>query len=214
MQDGVILLHGIFRSSWSMWSMSMYLARRGGYRTLNLDYDSRDYPLEELADHIHPKIEKFMQKTEGQIHFVGHSMGGLLIRTYINRYRPQKLGRVVMIGTPNKGSEVADKLKNFWLFHKLYGPAGQQLLTDQTSFFSIFGNVNYELGIIAGNGTIDPIGSYLIGGENDGKVSVESTKLNGMKAHRVVPVSHAFLPGSGLVEKLTLEFLQTGQMSS
>ncbi|MGE0754690.1 MAG: esterase/lipase family protein [Alphaproteobacteria bacterium] len=213
MPDGVVLLHGIFRSSWSMWSLAQFLARHG-YETLNLDYASRRFDLPELAAQMYPKVHAFSEQLEGRVHFVGHSMGGLLARTYIHAYRPRRLGRVVMIGTPNGGSEVADKLQYWWLFRKLYGPAGQRLITDQRGFSHIFGQTDYDVGCIAGNATIDPIGSMIIGGENDGKVSVASTKLYGMKAHAVVPVSHTFLSANRKVQQLTLEFLQSGVMNS
>lgn len=211
MQEGVVLLHGVFRTSISMRSLHRYLLKQG-YHIRNIDYQSRHYSLQELAEHIHPVISEFSKEAD-KIHFVGHSMGGLLTRTYLNRYKLEKLGRVVMLGTPNRGSEVADKLQRWWIFRELYGPAGQQLITDQSGFSQILGTVNYDVGVIAGNRTIDPIGSYIIGIENDGKVSVESTKLVGMKAHKVVPVSHTFLPDTRQVQELIVEFLKTGQMN-
>jgi pimeloyl-ACP methyl ester carboxylesterase len=100
-----------------------------GFATLNLDYASRRMPLEMLADDIHSTVAGFATGVDGSLHFVCHSMGGLLARVYLARYRPQRLGRVVMLGTPNGGSEIADRLKNFTAYRAFFGPAGQQLGT-------------------------------------------------------------------------------------
>ena len=101
-------------------------------------------------------------------------------------------------------------MKNFWPYKKIYGPAGQQLTTDQSAVKHLFGEVNYELGIIAGNSTIDPIGSLIIPGVDDGKVAVERTKLEGMKDHIIVSASHSFFPSNKEVQKQTLHFLKNG----
>jgi pimeloyl-ACP methyl ester carboxylesterase len=100
-----------------------------GFATLNLDYASRRKPLEMLADDMHSTVAGFGTGVDGSLHFVCHSMGGLLARVYLARYRPQRLGRVVMLGTPNGGSEIADRLKNFTAYRAFFGPAGQQLGT-------------------------------------------------------------------------------------
>lgn len=209
MTDGVVLLHGILRSNRCMTALTKYL-EQAGYPCLNYTYPSTHQPIEALADTIHPVVSAFAAPISGKLHFVGHSMGGLLTRAYLHRYRPDNMGRVVMIGTPNQGSEVADKVKNLWLYRKLYGPAGQQLITNQSAFGHIFGNVNYELGTIAGNRTIDPISSWMIGKPNDGKVSIESARLPQEKDHIIVAGSHTLLPKNKQVLDQTLHFLQHG----
>jgi len=143
-------------------------------------------------------------------------MGGLLIRAFLRNHRPPKLGRVVMVGTPNNGSQIADFLKTWPLYRKFYGPAGQQLITDQTAMTKLFGTVDYELGIIAGNRTIDPVSSLIIGLRipNDGKVSVESTRLDGAAAHIVIPANHTFLPVNKIMWRQALSFLQDGRFAS
>ena len=131
-QDGVVLLHGISRTARSFRKMQTAL-ERAGFATLNLDYASRRKALEALAEDIHPAIQRFADGIDGSVHFVCHSMGGLLARVYIARYRPKRLGRVVMLGTPNSGSEIADRLKNFGAYRAFFGPAGQQLGTQRSA---------------------------------------------------------------------------------
>lgn len=119
-----------------------------------------------------------------------------------------------MLGTPNHGSEVADLLRNLTAFKRIYGPAGQQLLTSTLADARTQERVvDFELGIIAGTRTIDPIGSYVIGKPSDGRVSVESTRLDGMKAHLILPVTHTFMPRNRRVIHEVSEFLRTGYFS-
>ncbi len=129
-----------------------------GFVTLNLDYASRRKPLAALAADIKPAIERFSEGIDGSIHFIGHSMGGLLIRAYLAKYRPQRLGRVVMLGTPNGGSEIADGLKNFSPYRAFFGPAGLELGTKRDAATqALLPAIDYPVGIIAGNRSIDPL---------------------------------------------------------
>lgn len=210
MNDGVVLLHGIFRTHRSMGKLARFL-EQNGYKVLNLGYPSTRYSLEDLVEHIHPQIKDFLATVEGNIHFVGYSMGGLLLRAYMTRYRPERLGRVVMMGVPNHGSEVADFIKGYSLYRYFYGPAGQQLVTDQQEFTHVLGTVDYDVGAIAGNRTLDPVSSYIIGKPNDGKVSVESAKVNGMRDFVVIPVTHTFFPSNKRAMLQALSFLRTGK---
>lgn len=209
MADGVVILHGIFRTHRSMKGLAKFLEAQG-YQVLNLGYPSTRHPIETLCEIVHPRIAEFATSLSGNVHFVGYSMGGLIIRAYLHHHHPQNLGRVVMIGPPNHGSEVADFLRHWKLYRWAYGPAGQQLITDQRAFVHLFGAVNYELGIIAGDRPIDPISSRIIGKPNDGKVSIESTKLEGMKDHITVQRSHTFFPSHRAMWKLVHDFLSGG----
>jgi esterase/lipase len=180
-----------------------------GYGVINTDYPSTKYSLEELTERIHKKLaDKFNESKP--VHFIGYSMGGLLVRAYLHKYRPAHLGKVVLLGSPNHGSEIADFLKDNWLYKKFYGPAGQQLTTNNKTIEKFLGRVDYELGIIAGKSTIDPISSTIIGGDDDGKVSIKSTKLEGMRDHIVVSATHTFFPSNKDVQKQTLYFLKYG----
>jgi pimeloyl-ACP methyl ester carboxylesterase len=184
-----------------------------GFATLNLGYASRRKALEALADDIHPAIERFADGIEGSIHFVGHSMGGLLARAYLAKYRPKRLGRVVMLGTPNGGSEIADRLKNVRAYRAWFGPAGQQLVTKRDAALgAILPPVDYPVGIIAGNRSIYPISStFLLPKPNDGRVSVENTGLDGMADHIVIGASHSWLVRKALAIEQTIVFLRDGR---
>ena len=191
-----------------MRKLATYL-QKDGFDVINLSYPSTAHTIEDLTEIINKEISQRTPENK-RIHFVGYSMGGLMVRALIHKYNYKNLGKVVQLAPPNQGSELADFVKNFWPYKKIFGPAGQQLITDQSAVKHIFGEVNYELGIIAGNATIDPISSAIIPGENDGKVAVERTKLEGMKDHIVVSASHTFFPSNKEVQKQTLYFLKNG----
>lgn len=179
------------------------------FRVHSIDYPSTRMGLEQLREYIWEAYFEGVQ-WDGTVHLVGYSMGGLIIRALLHHYQIPNLGRVVQLAPPNHGSEVADVLKNFWPYKKLYGPAGQQLTTDQAAIRHLFGEVYYELGVIAGDLSLDPISSRFIRGNDDGKVSIESTKLEGMKDHIVVKASHTLFPHSREVQEQTLSFLRDG----
>lgn len=209
--DYVVLLHGMGRTKRTMTMIARNLSFKG-YTVINITYASRKKRIEELVEDVAQEIGKTAVTADKKIHFIGYSMGGLVARAYIHKYRPQNMGRVVLLGTPNQGSEVADFLSNTVLFKIFFGPAGQELVTDQTKFKKMFGTVDYDLGVIAGDRSIDPISSFLIiPGKNDGKVSVARTKIDGMKDHIVVHATHTFMPLNGTVIRQVAYFLEQGK---
>jgi len=212
-RDGVVLLHSISRTVRSFRRVQTAI-EASGFVALNLGYASRRKALESLADDIHPAIESFAASIEGSIHFVGHSMGGLLARVYLAKYRPKRLGRVVMLGTPNSGSEIADRLKNVVAYRAWFGPAGQQLITQRdATLIAIFPPVDYPVGIIAGNRSIYPISSAFLPKPNDGRVSVANTKLDAMVDHIVIAASHPWLVRKPLAIEQTIAFLRDGRFN-
>jgi pimeloyl-ACP methyl ester carboxylesterase len=209
-KDGVVLLHGISRTALSFRKMQVAL-ERAGFATLNLDYASRRKPLEALAEDIHPAIQRFADRIDGSVHFVCHSMGGLLARVYMARHRPKHLGRVVMLGTPNSGSEIADRLKNFGAYRAFFGPAGQQLGTKRDDAINaLFPPLDYPVGIVAGNRSIDPLAGTMLPKPHDGRVSVKNTVIDGMADHIVVDTSHPWLVRNSVAVAQTIAFLQDG----
>jgi pimeloyl-ACP methyl ester carboxylesterase len=209
MEDGVVLLHGILRTPLSMVGFARFF-KKWGFRVLNLGYPSRKHDLAVLVNGIHDPIQRFRETFSGKIHFVGYSMGGLLIRAYGHRYHPVGLGRIVLIGTPNGGSEVADYLQKYPVYKWVFGPAGQQLITDQRGFQHLFSPLKAEVGIIAGNKSMPPFGFIMAGRENDGTVSVANTHLVGEKDHLTLPYPHEGLLTSRSVREQALSFLRNG----
>jgi pimeloyl-ACP methyl ester carboxylesterase len=189
--------------------------RQSGLTTLNVDYASRKKPIEALAADIHRPIAEFALATDGPIHIVAHSMAGLLARAYIARHRPVRLGRVVMLGTPNGGSEVADFLKRFALYRAFYGPAGQQLTTARDPTLRSLPPLDYAVGIIAGIRTLDPFAScFILPRPNDGQVSLQSCKLQGMADHIAIEASHTGLVRDPAAIAQTIAFLDSGRFKS
>lgn len=203
----VVVLHGMLRTHRHMRPLSRAL-EAAGYEVLNLSYPSRTRSMRELIERLYTTIAPKIADAP-KVHFVGYSMGGLLVRAYMHLYRPVQAGRVVQLAPPNGGSEVADYLKDWPLYRWLYGPAGQQLITDQESIRDMFGPVDYPLGILAGTRCLDPFCAQLLKGAHDGKVTVERTKLAGMTSHKTIPATHTFFPTHRQVIMDTLQFLQS-----
>jgi len=204
----VLLFHGICRSSRQMQPLERKLSRQG-FDVRNIDYPSTRYDLSHLADMVWEQYQACWKELL-PLNFVGFSMGGLLVRVLLNRYKPAVMGRVVQLAPPNQGSEVADFLRNIPFFKWIYGPAGQQLVTDQSAIRELLGTPDYPLGILAGNRSIDPFSSCLIRGPDDGKVSVARTKLPEMSAHMVLPACHTWFPQHPGVIRQTVSFLADG----
>ena len=190
--ETVILLHGLGRTRWSFWRLEQTL-RQDGYHVVNLSYPSRKKSIEDLArDDLAPLVAA--QKTATKLHFVTHSLGGILLRCYLRDHPIPNLGRVVMLAPPNAGSELVDGLKPMWLYRTINGPAGQQLGT--AGLPRVLGPWPAgagELGIIAGDFSFNPLFSAQLSGPNDGKITVVSTRLAGMSDFLTVPCSHTWL---------------------
>lgn len=206
----VILLHGLARSASAMEKMERALSE-AGYVVINVDYPSRKHAIEILTPMVLPgALEQCVKRDASTIHFVTHSMGGILLRHYMQDQTIERLGRVVMMGPPNQGSQVVDKLKSVPGFKAFNGPAGIQLGTGEADMPKKLGAVNFELGVIAGTRSINLLLSNYLPNPDDGKVSVENTKVDGMCALVTLPVSHPFLMKNKTVIAQTLSFLQSG----
>jgi pimeloyl-ACP methyl ester carboxylesterase len=213
-RDCVVLLHGLARTSSSMSKMEDAL-RDEGYATANIDYPSRDHEIAELAEIAVGQGLAACRATEDleRIHFVTHSLGGILLRQYLSTASIAELGRVVMLGPPNQGSRASDEMQGVPGFDWLNGPAGHQLGKGENSVPLALGPVDFELGVIAGNRSIDPITSAILDNPDDGRVSVEDTKVEGMDDFIVVEHSHAFMMRMRTPIELTKAFLRSGSFS-
>jgi len=209
--DCVVLLHGLNRS-WRMMRPMAEALQEAGFTTANVDYPSQSGPVEEIAPlAVGTGLTECRALGAQQIHFVTHSIGGILLR-YENEREPiAELGRVVMLGPPNQGSEVIDITKTWPGVGMFGGLAGLQLGTDETSIPSQLGPVDFELGVIAGTGTINFWMSAMLPNADDGKVSVAATQVDGMDDFMVVENSHRYITRSDVVYRNTAAFLKNGQ---
>ena len=204
----VVFLHGLARTSASM-EKAAAIFEESGYVVANVDYPSRRFPIEDLAPLA---VEAGLDEcpADSVIHFVTHSLGGILVRYYLEQNEISNLGRVLMFAPPNKGSEVVDRLRHFPGFRAINGPAGNQLGTGEDSIPLMLGPVNYEVGVIAGTRTFNPILSQYLKNPDDGKVSVANTKVAGMTDFIVLPHSHPFIMKSHDAIDQAFAFIETG----
>jgi triacylglycerol lipase len=208
--EEVILLHGLCRTSHSMAKMERALTE-AGYRVKNVDYPSRTASIQQLADDaIGKAVGNCQRDGAAKIDFVTHSLGGILVRSYLGRHSVPSLGRVVMLAPPNQGSEVVDKLGWLFLFKWINGPAGSELGTGTNFMPNKLGPATFPVGIIAGDRSINWINSLLIPGRDDGKVSIERTKVAGMSDHMVIHTAHPFIMRNREAIRQTIQFLRTG----
>jgi hypothetical protein len=184
-----------------------------GYQVQNVSYASTRNNIEQLAEEAIGPAVKLCPK-EKKLHFVTHSLGGILVRQYLSLHQIDNLGRVVMLGPPNKGSEVVDKLRDFPGFRFINGEAGLELGTGEFSVPNKLGAANFDLGIIAGTCSVNLILSRMIPGTDDGKVSVENTRLEGMNDHLEMEVTHPFMMRNAKVIEQVIHYLESGRFSA
>ena len=210
--DCVALVHGLGRSSMSMLVMGHNL-KKDGFDPILVDYPSRTETVPDLAQHMLDEVRRGCPENK-PVHFVTHSMGGILLRyaaKHLPERMPENIGRTVMLSPPNKGSEIVDAIGEQKWFQMTNGPAGAALGTSDNDWPARLGAFPHELGVIAGSQSIEPYFSALIDGADDGKVSVESTKLEGMRDHITLPVTHTFMMQSPDVLRQVRHFLTEGK---
>jgi hypothetical protein len=191
-----------------MWIFAFRL-KRAGFRVELVGYDSINQNPDEILEEISTQIRECCANVSGQIHFVGHSLGGLMVRAYLQSNDVSNLGRVVLMGTPNQGTVAADYFRDTWLLKRL-GPTAERLGTDENSFPRTLEGPYYTVGIIAGEFESDLI-ENVIPGKDDGLVPVKATKLEGMTDFIVLQSSHAMMRYDKEVARQTIEFLQNGR---
>jgi triacylglycerol lipase len=211
--ETVVVLHGLARTSDSM-SRMVGALETAGYHVCNVSYPSRKHSIEVLAaDFVAPSVRACRPSEADTVHFVTHSLGGIIVRQLAKSHADLRIGRVVMLSPPNHGSEVVDTLGSLSLFTFINGPAGLELDKGEEFMPRILGPASFDLGIITGSRTVNPILSLMIPGDDDGKVSIQSAKLEGMKDFCVIPATHPFIMNNERAIGLALAFLAEGRFA-
>jgi pimeloyl-ACP methyl ester carboxylesterase len=201
----IVLLHGLGRSNTSMWLLATRL-EDAGYYVQRVGYSSLDQNPDEILKDVSSQINQCCHKHTQSVHFVGHSLGGLMVRAYLQNNKVDNLGRVVLLGTPNKGTEAADHFSNSWLMNIL-GPTAKALGTDDKSFPQSLKAPYYPVGIIAGE-VKSELNDPVIPGKDDGLVSVEATKIDGMTDFIIIETGHSRMRYDSEVADQTIEFIK------
>lgn len=207
--DTVVLIHGLAANSGTMSHIENTLTAEG-YDVVNLDYPSMTQSLDQLAKQLRNDIAE-QTKDANKVHFVTHSMGGILLRMIQKETPMENLGRVVMISPPNQGSDAVNVLADVPGALWAMGPSGRQLAAGENERLKSLGPVDYEVGVIAGDLGIDPWMSSMIPGPDDGVVSVESTKVEGMTDHIIIHEAHPLLVFNAEAMDQTIAFLKDGK---
>ncbi len=204
----VILVHGIGRSSKSFTKLARAL-REKGYVVFGFDYPSTRVPITESAEYL-AKCVKSLDGIE-EVNFIVHSMGGLVVRSMLAKSKDPRIKRMVMLGVPNKGAELADSLSKNVLYKAIYGPAGQQLVTGDKNFIGQLPIPDFEFGVVAGSKGNDKGYNPLIPGDDDGTVALSSTRLSGATDFVTRSVLHSFLMSDKKCVEHAVRFIQSGK---
>ena len=203
MNEAVTLVHGLWMRGPDM-LLLRYRLRRCGFVTYQFSYPTTRCTVDEAAQ----SLQRFITKLpEASIHFVAHSLGGLVVQRLFTRCPAQRPGRVVTLGTPYQGCIAARRLADFRAGRFLLGNSFQHGLADESRHWT----AAQALGVIAGDLSIG--GGRLLGGltsANDGTVGVDEARIPGASEQRIVHVSHMGLLLSPQVATLTCTFLRSG----
>ena len=212
--EPVIVVHGLGRTPASM-TILVERLEAAGFQVLNFGYPSTEEPIESLVARLRDTVEECCAQRLGRVHFVTHSMGGILVRVYLAEHSPEHQGRVVMLAPPNQGSEVADFVADLIaespVLSRILGPSGSRLVTDSTGIAQQLGPADFEVGIITGNRSMNLINSLLIPGPDDGKVAVDRARLEGAEAFLVVEATHTFIMNHRGVADQAIYFIRQGR---
>ncbi len=211
--ESVIVVHGLGRTPASMTILVSRL-KSASFRVVSFGYPSTTESMEALVDRLQAEVERCCGDEADEVHFVTHSMGGLLVRSYLGQKPQAHAGRVVMLSPPSQGSEFVDAFADSPLLQSLLGPAGSQLGTDSAGISSQLGPVRFALGIVTGDRSLSPLGSWLIPGPDDGKVGVDRARVDGATDFMVVSATHTFIMNRRDVAEEVVNFLRQGRFRS
>ena len=205
----VVYVHGL----WMSGGESLFLRRRltndFGFEVHAFRYAAASSTMPQIIDDLQTLVRDLKP---WRLHFVGHSLGGLVIYRFFERFPRQPPGRVVFLGTPSVASRAAVQASHIQLIANLMGkPVAEELLQPQDRRWTL---ADRQLGIIAGTQALG-IGQILAQFEEDcdGTIAVSETRMPGATEHISLPVSHAGMLVSPRVARQTGAFLQHGRFS-
>lgn len=211
--ESVIVLHGLRRTPASM-AILVPRLEDAGYGVTSFGYASTSEPMEALIDQLEAAVALCCADHPEDVHFVTHSMGGVLVRSYLSQQPEPNNGRVVMLSPPSQGSEIVDAFADSPRLRALFvGPAASELGTDSAGIARKLGPVRFDLGIITGDKSLSPIGSWVIPGPDDGKVAVGRANVEGSADFLVISATHTFIMNRRDVARQVVHFLQNGRFS-
>ena len=208
--ETVIVVHGLGRTPASM-AILVSRLENAGFRVINFGYPSRSEPIEALVERLENEVGQCCNSEAETVHFVTHSMGGVLVRSYLSQRPEAHQGRVVMLSPPSQGSEIIDAFSDSDLLRSILGPAALLLGTDSAGIANQLEPVRFSLGVITGTRSLDPIGSWLIPGPDDGKVSVDRAAVEGAADFIALPATHTFIMNRSDVAEEVVHFLRNGR---
>ncbi|MGD8494687.1 MAG: alpha/beta fold hydrolase [Gemmatimonadales bacterium] len=209
----MIVVHGLGRSALSMAVLTGRL-RSAGFRATAFQYPSRRASIATLTERLAARVARSCAGRDSSVHFVTHSLGGILVWNYLAGTSGPHRGRVVMLSPPARGSELADAFTDVPLLRSVLGPALTELGTDPDSLVRRLPAADFELGVITGDRSLNPLSDHLIPGPHDGKVSVERARVPGATDFLVVPASHTFIMNRGDVAGQVVAFLRHGRFDT
>ncbi len=212
--EAVVILHGVAINSRLTARLAKIVAA-AGYTVHNLDYPSKTVPLPELGPKwLAAKLAALGVARAERLHFVTHSMGGLIVRGYLAAHRPANLGRVVTIVPPHHGSAVSDRLRRLPLIWRLIGRNLGALGTGPDAYWrTLPQRADFDLGVIAGSSALNPLGWFFLERPHDGTVAERSTRLAGMTDHILLSSNHTLILFRRRTAEQTLAFLRTGRFA-
>jgi len=206
----VILVHGLRGTSADFKSMEKDLNGRG-LNTISINYPSSHYPIETLADSAFDFLDELRYNDNDiTIHFVAHSLGGILVRFYLQHHPLANLGRVVLLSVPNHGTELINAFGKFWLFRRFNGPAAMQTAAG-SEFLRRLEEPNYQVGVMMSTKSINLMASRFIPGADDGRLSIESAKLSNMADFILLNCNHHVIMKKKTAIDQTIHFLKRGE---
>ncbi len=216
----VLLLHGLAHDRSCLRDLGRYLQKHSNYMVFNVEYPGTHQSIGDDAR----ALASILAHLDGieEINFVAHSMGNLVVRHYLADQTDRKTGRrpdprirrMVMLGPPNHGSTLANTLADNTLFKAFLGKPGQELGRQWAWEAINLATPQFEFGILAGGLGNRHGFNPLLAGDNDGIVTVESTRLAGARDFLVLPVTHLPLVFDTRVFRHTLSFLKHGYFVS